>query len=54
MSLETLLRYFWKWRRRKLNARDLERINDSSRRLNAEAEEVLRYQADDEMFSVDP
>lgn len=37
------------WRRRKLNARELERINASSDRLNVEAEDVLNYQVDDEM-----
>src|SRR4029077_6447530 len=46
-------RFFRKQRQRKLNVRDLERINAAADRLNREAEEVLEYQADDETRSVD-
>jgi metal-responsive CopG/Arc/MetJ family transcriptional regulator len=44
--IERVLRiYFQDRTRRKLHARDLERINAAADRLNAEAEEVLAYQA---------
>jgi metal-responsive CopG/Arc/MetJ family transcriptional regulator len=44
--IELVLRnYFRERARRKLHARDLERINAAADRLNAEAAEVLDYQA---------
>lgn len=49
MIVETLIDTVREWRRRKLNAHDLERINASANRLNAEAGEVLQYQTSDEI-----
>jgi metal-responsive CopG/Arc/MetJ family transcriptional regulator len=44
--IERVLRTYLRDRaRRKLNARDLQRINAAADRLNAEAEDVLGYQA---------
>jgi len=44
--IEKVLRgYFRERARRKLHARDLERINAAAERLNAEAAEVLEYQS---------
>jgi metal-responsive CopG/Arc/MetJ family transcriptional regulator len=44
--IERVLRIYLRDRaRRKMHARDLERINANADRLNAEAEEVLAYQA---------
>jgi len=44
--IEEVLRGFFRERsRRKLHARDLERINAAAVRLNAEAVEVLEYQS---------
>jgi metal-responsive CopG/Arc/MetJ family transcriptional regulator len=44
--IERVLRiYFREGARRKMHARDLERINAAADRLNAEADEVLAYQA---------
>jgi metal-responsive CopG/Arc/MetJ family transcriptional regulator len=44
--IEQVLRdYFRERARRKIHARDLERINAAANRLNSEAEEVLAYQA---------
>ncbi len=44
--IERVLRIYLQDRaRQKMHARDLERINASADRLNAEAEEVLAYQA---------
>jgi metal-responsive CopG/Arc/MetJ family transcriptional regulator len=37
--------HFRQWSRRKMHARDLERINAAAARLNSEAEDVLAYQA---------
>ncbi|HUJ33085.1 MAG TPA: hypothetical protein VLY23_17520 [Candidatus Acidoferrum sp.] len=41
---EVLRGYFRERGRRKIHARDVERINAASDRLNAEAAEVLEYQ----------
>ncbi len=47
--IESVLRnFFHQQARRKANARDLERINAAADRLNAEAAEVLEYQAAEE------
>jgi metal-responsive CopG/Arc/MetJ family transcriptional regulator len=47
--IEMVLRRFLRSRARaKVEARDLERINRASQRLNAEASEVLDYQASEE------
>ena len=44
--IERVLRnYFRERSRRKIHARDLERINAAAERLNSEAAEVLEYQA---------
>jgi len=44
--IERVLRlYFWERARRKIHARDLERINAAADRLNSEAEDILTYQA---------
>ena len=43
--IDSVLRvYFQERDRRKMPARDLERINDAAARLNSEAEDVLTYQ----------
>ena len=43
--IERVLRRFFRERtRRKINARDLERLNAAAHQLNSEAEDVLRYQ----------
>jgi metal-responsive CopG/Arc/MetJ family transcriptional regulator len=43
--IESVLRtYFRERARRKIHARDLERINAAADRLNTEAEDVLTYQ----------
>ncbi len=45
-KIERVLRnYFRERSRRKIHARDLERINAAAERLNSEAAEVLEYQA---------
>jgi metal-responsive CopG/Arc/MetJ family transcriptional regulator len=47
--IEGVLRTYFKERaRRKIHARDLERINAAADRLNSEAEDVLAYQALDD------
>jgi metal-responsive CopG/Arc/MetJ family transcriptional regulator len=47
--IEQVLRSFFREHsRRKMNARDLERINAAADRLNAEAAEVLEYQSPQE------
>jgi metal-responsive CopG/Arc/MetJ family transcriptional regulator len=47
--IEQVLRgYFRERSRRKMHARDLERINAAADRLNLEAAEVLEYQAFEE------
>ncbi len=47
--IEQVLRgYFRERNRRKIHARDLERINAAADRLNREAAEVLEYQATEE------
>ena len=47
--IEHVLRsYFRERARRRIHARDLERLNAAAERLNAEAEDVLSYQALDE------
>lgn len=47
--IEQVLRRFFRERaRRKVNARDLERLNEAADRLNSEAEDVLLYQASGE------
>jgi metal-responsive CopG/Arc/MetJ family transcriptional regulator len=47
--IERVLRIYFRERaRRKMHARDLERINAAADRLNAEAEDVLAYQASDD------
>jgi metal-responsive CopG/Arc/MetJ family transcriptional regulator len=47
--IEQVLRSYFRERTRKqIHARDLERINAAADRLNAEAEDVLAYQALDE------
>jgi metal-responsive CopG/Arc/MetJ family transcriptional regulator len=44
--IESVLRIYFRERaRKKTHARDLERINAAADRLNAEAEDVLTYQA---------
>jgi len=44
--IEQVLRRFFRERhRRRVSARDLERLNAAAERLNLEAEDVLRYQA---------
>jgi metal-responsive CopG/Arc/MetJ family transcriptional regulator len=43
--IESVLRLYFRERvRRKIHARDLERINAAAERLNSEAEDVLSYQ----------
>ena len=45
-KIERVLRnYFRERSRRRVHARDLERINAAAERLNSEAAEVLEYQA---------
>lgn len=47
--IEQVLRRFFRERaRRKVSARDLERLNAAADRLNLEAEDVLLYQASGE------
>jgi metal-responsive CopG/Arc/MetJ family transcriptional regulator len=47
--IERVLRdYFRERSRRKIHARDLERINAAADRLNSEAAEVLEYQASED------
>lgn len=47
--IERVLRsYFRERSRRKVQARDLERINAAADRLNSEAAEVLEYQASED------
>jgi metal-responsive CopG/Arc/MetJ family transcriptional regulator len=47
--IERVLRnYFRERSRRKMHARDLQRINAAADRLNSEAEEVLQYQTSEE------
>ena len=47
--IEGVLRIYFRERaRKKLEARDLERINAAAERLNSEAEDVLTYQALDD------
>jgi len=47
--IERVLRiYFREHSRRKIQARDLERINAAADRLNSEAAEVLDYQASED------
>jgi metal-responsive CopG/Arc/MetJ family transcriptional regulator len=47
--IEHVLRnYFRERSRRKMHARDLERINATADRLNSEAEDVLEYQTSEE------
>jgi metal-responsive CopG/Arc/MetJ family transcriptional regulator len=47
--IESVLRkYFQERARRKIHARDLERINAAADRLNSEAEDVLSFQALDD------
>ena len=47
--IERVLRnYFRERSRRKMHARDLERINAAADRLNSEAEDVLEYQTSEE------
>lgn len=47
--IEHVLRaYFRERARRRIHARDLERLNSAAERLNAEAEDVLSYQSLDE------
>jgi metal-responsive CopG/Arc/MetJ family transcriptional regulator len=47
--IEHVLRnYFRERSRRKMHARDLERINAAADRLNSEAEDVLEYQTSEE------
>jgi metal-responsive CopG/Arc/MetJ family transcriptional regulator len=47
--IERVLRnYFRERSRRKIHARDLERINVAADRLNSEAAEVLEYQASED------
>jgi metal-responsive CopG/Arc/MetJ family transcriptional regulator len=47
--IEGVLRRFFRERsRRRVNARDLERLNAAADRLNLEAEDVLKYQAREE------
>jgi len=53
MILEIVRRFFCRWRRRKIHACDLKRINTGADRLNREAEEVLKYQAEYGFPSVD-
>lgn len=44
--IERVLRRYFRWRaRRAIDARDLERLNRGAGRLNAEAADVLEYQA---------
>ena len=44
--IEQVLRNYFRARtRRKIQARDLERINAAADRLNSEAEEVIEYQS---------
>jgi len=48
-KIERVLRnYFRERSRRKVHARDLERINAAAERLNSEAAEVLQYQTSEE------
>ncbi len=44
MILKFILRFFSERRRRKIDARDLKRINAAAERLNSEAAAVLEYQ----------
>lgn len=53
MILDILMCFFRERRRRSLYARDLDRINAAADRLNREAEEVLEYQADDEILKAE-
>lgn len=53
MILDMVMRFFRERRRRHLYARDLERISAAADRLNREAEEVLEYQADDEILKAE-
>jgi metal-responsive CopG/Arc/MetJ family transcriptional regulator len=47
--IEHVLRNYFRDRsRRKMHARDLERINTAADRLNSEAEDVLEYQTSEE------
>ena len=47
--IEHVLRNYFRDRsRRKMHARDLERINTAADRLNSEAEDVLAYQTSEE------
>jgi metal-responsive CopG/Arc/MetJ family transcriptional regulator len=47
--IERVLRIYFRDRtRRQTHARDLDRINAAADRLNAEADEVLSYQASDD------
>jgi metal-responsive CopG/Arc/MetJ family transcriptional regulator len=47
--IEHVLRNYFRDRsRRKMHARDLERINTAAARLNSEAEDVLEYQTSEE------
>jgi hypothetical protein len=50
MILGIVMRFFREQRRRHLYASDLECIGAAADRLNREAEEVLEYQADDEVL----
>ena len=44
--IESVLQLYFRERaRKKIQARDLERLNAAAERLNAEAEDVLAYQA---------
>lgn len=45
---KVLRRFFRERKRRKVDARDLERLNAAADWLNSEAEDVLRFQAQDE------
>ena len=48
-AIEHVLRsYFRERARKRVHARDLERLNAAAERLNAEAEDVLSYQSLDE------
>jgi metal-responsive CopG/Arc/MetJ family transcriptional regulator len=47
--IERVLRIYFRERtRRKMHARDLERINAAADRLNAEADDVLAYQSSED------
>lgn len=47
MIFKLLIAMYGKWRLHWVNARDLERINSSAARLNAEVDDVLRCQAEE-------